>query len=395
MSRLRDSLGLERNILVMLAVIVAVGMGEELWSRFIPKYLELIGAGTFGIAAYGTLKDILDAVYQYPGGWLADRLGRRKALMLFTLLAMIGYLVYLLVSNWIWVLAGTVFVMAWTSLSSPAVFAIIGDTLPQQRRSIGFGVQSVLKRVPIVVAPSIGGLLVASFGFIYGIKIGLLITLLLAVVAIAIVHRLYVEQPPSFHDRSGFRVIWREMDPHLKRLLAADCLARWAEGIPKVFIVLYVINILRMSPVQFGWLTSIQMIASILVYIPVAKLSDRLNRKPFILLTFAFFALFPLGLVAGANLAWLVIAFILGGLREIGEPARKALIVDLANASSRGRAVGAYYLVRGLAVFPASILGGVLWTVNPQFPFYTAFAIGAAGCILYGFLGTDKKTIAV
>ena len=128
MSRLRDSLGLERNILVMLAVIVAVGMGEELWSRFIPKYLELIGAGTFGIAAYGTLKDILDAVYQYPGGWLADRLGRRKALMLFTLLAMIGYLVYLLVSNWIWVLAGTVFVMAWTSLSSPAVFAIIGDT---------------------------------------------------------------------------------------------------------------------------------------------------------------------------------------------------------------------------------------------------------------------------
>ena len=226
-------------------------------------------------------------------------------------------------------------------------------------------------------------------------QIGLLITLLLAVVAIAIVHRLYVEQPPSFHDRSGFRVIWREMDPHLKRLLAADCLARWAEGIPKVFIVLYVINILRMSPVQFGWLTSIQMIASILVYIPVAKLSDRLNRKPFILLTFAFFALFPLGLVAGANLAWLVIAFILGGLREIGEPARKALIVDLANASSRGRAVGAYYLVRGLAVFPASILGGVLWTVNPQFPFYTAFAIGAAGCILYGFLGTDKKTIAV
>jgi MFS family permease len=395
MNRFRNFFGLERNILVMLAVIVAVGMGEELWSRFIPKYLELLGAGTWGIAAYGTLKDILDAVYQYPGGWLADRLGRRKALMLFTLLAMIGYVIYLLGSDWIWVLAGTVFVMAWSSLSSPAVFAIIGDTLPQQRRSIGFGVQSVLKRVPIVIAPSIGGLLVASFGFFYGIKIGLIATLVLAVVAIAIVHRLYVEQAPSAHDRSSFKSIWCEMDPHLKRLLAADCLARWAEGIPKVFIVLYVIDILHMSPVQFGWLTSIQMIASILVYIPIAKLSDRLNRKPFILLTFAFFALFPLGVVGGVNLEWLVIAFILGGLREIGEPARKALIVDLAKASSRGRAVGAYYLVRGLVVFPASILGGWLWLKNPQLPFYTAFAIGVVGCILYGLVGTDKKTITV
>src|SRR3972149_903526 len=73
--RLRTWLGLEPNILVLLGTILILGMGEELWIRFVPKYLELLGAGAWGIAAYGTLKDLLDAVYQYPGGWIADRLG--------------------------------------------------------------------------------------------------------------------------------------------------------------------------------------------------------------------------------------------------------------------------------------------------------------------------------
>ena len=164
LSRLRNWLGLERNILVMLMAILILGMGEELWVRFVPKYLELLGASAWAIAVYGTLKDFLDAIYQYPGGWLADRLGRRLALVVFTVLAIMGYMLYLGGSHWEWILIGTVFVMAWSSLTSPAVFAIIGDNLPQTRRAIGFGVQSILKRVPIVLAPPLGGFLIASLG---------------------------------------------------------------------------------------------------------------------------------------------------------------------------------------------------------------------------------------
>src|SRR5687767_13242137 len=82
----------KRNILVMLTAVLVLGMAEELWARFIPKYLEFLGATAWIIALYGTLKDLLDAVYQYPGGWLADRIGRKNSLLLFTFLSMIGYL---------------------------------------------------------------------------------------------------------------------------------------------------------------------------------------------------------------------------------------------------------------------------------------------------------------
>jgi MFS family permease len=365
-------------------------MGEELWVRFVPKYLEVLGAGAWGIGAYGVLKDFLDAVYQYPGGWLADRLGRRLALVLFTVLAIVGYGVYFLAPRWEWVLVGTVFVMAWSSLTLPAFFAIIGDNLPETKRTIGFGVQSILKRVPIILAPPLGGAFAAA-GFVGGMHTSLAITIVLALVAMGIVLRYYIEKAPADPDGADFRDNWRRLHPSLKRLLIADCLARWGEGIPKVFIVLYVMNVLQLGAFDFGWLTGVQMLTAILIYIPIAKLADRLYRKPFVLLTFVFFALFPLVLVNATSLAWVTVAFVIAGLREVGEPARKALIVDLAHATARGRAVGMYYLVRGLVVFPASLVGGWLWTIDAQLPFYMGFGIGVVAVLTYAVWIASEK----
>jgi MFS family permease len=382
---LRTWLGLERNILVMLGSLLILGMGEELWLRFVPKYLELLGATAWGIAVYGMLQDVLDAVYPYPGGWLADRLGRRRALLVFTVLAMVGYGLYLFGPSWQWVLVGTVFVMAWSSLTLPAIFAIIGDHLPPARRAIGFGVQSIWKRVPRILAPPLGGWLILHYGLGTGVRLGLGITLVLAFLSLLFIRRYYVEAVTPQTESTHFRAIWRGMDSRLKRLLVADCLARWAEGIPRVFIILYFLDILGGDTAEFGWLISLQMIAATVLYLPVAKLSDRLNRKPFVLLTFTFFALFPLVLVSVPGWPGVVLAFVIAGLREIGEPARKSLIVDLASHTARGRVIGMYYLVRGLVVFPAALVGGWLWVLDPQLPFHVAFMVGVLGLLVYAF----------
>ncbi|MCI0602291.1 MFS transporter [bacterium] len=380
---LRTWMESKRNILVMLACVLVLGMAEELWTRFVPKYLELLGATAWIIAIYGTLKDLLDAVYQYPGGWLADRIGRKNSLLLFTFLSMIGYLVYLLAGSWLWILIGTFLVMAWSSLTLPALFAIIGDHLPATSRATGFGVQSIIKRIPIIVAPAIGGLWIARSGLSDGMKGGLMVAIALAILALYIIRRFYSETLPERTEGIRILDLWRQLHPRLKQLLISDVLARWAEGIPKVFVVLYVMNILKLNAFQFGWLTSIQMIASILFYLPLSRVADRFERKPLVFLTFVFFALFPLSVVLSHSFSWLILAFVIGGLREVGEPARKAVIVDLAAANLRGRTVGLYYLIRGLIVFPASLLGGWLWTLDPTIPFYTAFVIGVVGALYY------------
>lgn len=387
---IRDQLGLERNILVMLGIILLVGLGEELWVRFLPQYLVVLGAGTWGVAAYGALRDLLDAIYQYPGGWLADHLGRRRALMFFTSTAAVGYGIYLVAPTWEWILLGTFLVMAWDSLTLPALFAVVADTLPRNRRATGFGMQSLLRRIPTIVAPPLGGAMVIHLGFAAGMDVGLTLTVVLALLAVWLVARFYREVQPTAGPSVPAIRLWREMDPRLKRLLLADCLSRWAEGIPRVFVVLYVLNVLGISPLAFGWLIVLQRVTNVAVYLPLAPLSDRMNRKPFVLVTFAFFALFPLMLVTANGLVGAALAFFVAGLWEIGEPARKALIVDLAHETLRGRAIGMYYLLRNLSVFPTALVGGLIWsTLGPQFVFYVAFGIGVLGFLAYAFWGAD------
>jgi MFS family permease len=122
-----------------------MGFGEELWKKFLPKYLEALGATTPIIGLFGTLENLLDAIYQYPGGWIADHLGRRRAFLIFIALASVGYLVYLLSFSWPLLFVGLAFAMAWQSMASPATFAVIGDSLPRERRAMGFTLQSILK----------------------------------------------------------------------------------------------------------------------------------------------------------------------------------------------------------------------------------------------------------
>ncbi len=393
-SQLRTFLGLERNILVMLVALVLLGFGEELWLSFVPKYLEALGAGVFIWAAYRTLKDLLDAVYQYPGGVLTDRLGRRRALVVFNILAICGYVLYFLSQHWFWFLVGTLFVAAWSSMSLPATFAVIGDSLAKSRRAIGFSVQSIIKRVPIVVAPAIGGWLLLRLGIIQGFRAGLVITIILALLALWFQQTYYLEQPVAQPPRpSGILPTLRAFDADLKRLLVSDVLARFAEGMPAALIVIYATTNLGASVALYGSLRGLQMLTAILLYIPAGKLAEKWGQRPFITLTFTFFALFPLvfalySLAPQANLtAFLILAFVIGGLREIGEPARKGLIVDLAGEFRRGEAVGVYYLLRGLCVVAAPLLGAYIWRFSPTLTFLGAALFGIAGAVWYIWRG--------
>src|SRR5687767_4886168 len=187
LAKLADYLSLERNVSISSATVFMIGLGEELWKKYLPKYLETLGASVPVIGLFGTAENLLDAIYQYPGGWLADRVGRRRAFLVFVALASAGYLIYLFSSSWPLVFLGLAFAMAWQSMASPAIFAIIGDSLPPERRAMGFTIQSILKRVPIVIAPLLGGALIVQLGVLRGIRAGLIVTLFLAAVTLLLI----------------------------------------------------------------------------------------------------------------------------------------------------------------------------------------------------------------
>jgi MFS family permease len=381
-SRLVDALGLERNIVAVSVAMFMLALGENLWKRFLPKYLQMLGAPVTAIGFFGTCEDFLDGVYQYPGGWIADRYGRRRALLLFVTLAAIGYVLYWVAPSWPFVFAGLFFVMAWSSMASPTLFAVVGDALPKGRRALGFTVQSILRRVPIAIAPMLGGLAIAAYGLQSGMHLGLAVTVVLSIVTLGVVSRVNIPVTPD-PVPTHIVAVWRSLPIPLRWLLASDIFIRTCEGLVDVFLVLYAINVIGISAPAYGVLVAVQMTTAIVSYIPVARLADRIGRKPFVMATFVAFALFPVAVVLARSFATLVAAFVVGGLREIGEPARKALIVDLAAPSLRARSVGLYYLIRSLTIAPAAFIGGLLWEVTPALPFWAAGLIGLVGVVVF------------
>ncbi|MEP6994327.1 MAG: MFS transporter [Acidobacteriota bacterium] len=372
-----------RRATALALALFVFGFGEELWFRYLPEYLRTLGASAFALGLFGTLKDLLDAAYAYPGGRISDRLGSRDALILFGALSTAGFAVL-----WLWqtiagVFVGLLLVMAWASLGLPATFSLVGEELEGSRRVVGFTVQAILKRVPIVLAPPIGGLMLERFGIAGGMRIGFAVSIALAVgmllgLARALRGRAGETETPRPALASARRVRLR---PALRQLLIADCLVRLCEGLPDVFLVVWAVEILHVSPAQFGVLVSVLMMTAIASYIPAAALAGRAEKKPFVLMTYVFFTAYPLAVLASKTFGQLIAAYAMGGLREIGEPARKALIVDLSDRDARGRTVGLYYAIRGFAVAGAAVIGGALWTIRPFWTFVAAAVLGLAGTL--------------
>jgi MFS family permease len=359
------------------AGLFVYGFGQELWFRFLPAFLRSLGASALLVGSFGALKDLLDAAYAWPGGVLTDRLGSRRALLLFGGLTLAGFALYLAWPTVPVLFAGLLLVMAWPALGLPATFALVGEELSRERRIAGFTLQAVLKRLPIVLAPPLGGFLIQRLGMGSGMRIGFAVSVILSVVMLAALRAAFRSGDAPRPRREGRVVLPRA----LKTLLFADILIRLCEGLPDVFIVIWVLEEVGLSPARFGVLTSLLTATAIVSYAPAVALASRAEKKSFIVLTYVFFTAFPLAVLLGRSFPALAAAFVVGGLREVGEPARKAFIVDASPPDARGRVVGLYYALRGFSVAGAAAIGGLLWTVRPALTFLVATFLGLLGTL--------------
>src|SRR6266571_3278952 len=229
--RLADFFGFKRNLVVLLVAIFVIGAGEELWMRFVPKYLQTVGATVFVIGLYDALRTLIGAIYAYPGGVLADRWGHRQAFIIFNVVSIVGYALVLLIPHWSGVIAGMFFFLSWSCFSLPATFSLVGAALEANRHSMGVGVQAVIKRLPIMIAPVFGGMLIDRFGIIGGVRIALVISIVLSALTILVQRQLREEpkQEVAVDERWNFWRSLREFNAPMRRLLLSDILIRFCE----------------------------------------------------------------------------------------------------------------------------------------------------------------------
>src|SRR5881398_678507 len=379
-----DFFGLKRNLVLLLVAIFVIGAGEELWMRFVPKFLQALGAAVFFIGLYDALRTLLSAVYAYPGGVIVDLWGHRRAFLTFNIVSIVGYALVLLIPHWGAVIAGMFLFLSWSCFSLPATFSLVAAALEANRHSMGIGVQSVIKRLPIMIAPFFGGLLIDRFGVIGGVRIALVISIVLSGVTI-LVQRQIRDEPKgeTAADRLTFWQSLREFNSPMRRLLLSDILIRFCERVPYAWVVMFAMDYIGVSGEQVGILIAVEMAAAMLCIIPASYYADRHAREPFVIVTFVMFTLFPISLLISRSFSALVVAFAIRGLKEFGDTSRKALIIGYSDHDRRGQMVGTYYLVRDSIVSIGAIVGAYLWNLGPRLNFLGAAALGVAGTIFY------------
>lgn len=385
-----------RTMVSMVLIVIFVGLGEKMAERFLPLYILAIGGSTWVVGGINALDNLLSALYSFPGGYAADKLGYKRSLILFTLIAMAGYLIVILFRSWVAVVIGSVFFIAWTAVSLPAIMSLVSKAVPKNRRAFGVSIHSFFRRIPMALGPVIGGALIVWKGKKDGVVLAFIAALVLAGVAIYLMYRFMDDDRGEHAERGEQKLSFAQMfSPGLRSLLMSDILIRFAEQIPYAFVVVWAVERNGLTPLQFGLLTTIEMVTAMLVYIPVARMADRFGKKRFVLITFGFFTAFPLVLLMSHSFPMFVLAFIIRGLKEFGEPTRKALIMDLAPEGAKARTFGAYYLIRDVVVSIAALSSAALWNIAPSVNFLVAAGFGVLGTVLFAIYGKDVANPAL
>ncbi|MBI5360293.1 MAG: MFS transporter [Planctomycetes bacterium] len=392
--KIKEFFGLKKSMAGLLAMVVLVGLGEKMAERFLPIYLLALGASPLIPGLLNGLDNLLSALYSFPGGWLSNKIGVKKSLLIFNLIALTGYAIVILIPHWIAVIAGSVFFLSWTALSLPATMELVSAVLPKNKRTMGVSMHSLVRRLPMAIGPVMGGGLIVLLGETTGIRAAFCCAFALGIVSLILQQKLITETPPGNKQTNGFIHTVRRMPAELKTLLVSDIFIRFCEQIPYAYVIIWCMKSpegARINGFQFGILTAIEMATALLIYVPVAYLADKGTKKPYVVITFVNFTVFPIFLYFSRSYWMLIMAFIIRGFKEFGEPARKALIMDLAPEDAKAITFGAYYMIRDIVVSLAAFGSAFLWQASPRVNFFTAAFFGIAGLAVFAIGGKNQK----
>lgn len=407
-------LALNRTVGIVLVSVLFFGLGEQLWSPFLPAYLEakmnasaarsvsgVSVAALLAVGVYACLRNLFEAACYVGGGRVTALLGDRGSLILFGALTVAGYALFLTSSAPAIAVIAALLILGWEPLSVPVTFTTVAATVTKASQGMAFALQSVQKRLPRIIGPAIAGLVLAAaarhhgsadVGYVVGMRWLVGISFLLGISSLAM-QVLWMPHHPAPSPGPRAIAVVRAFHPTLRRLLLAEVFTRWCDWLIREFVVLYLLQVRGVDAASVGLLFALQNVVALLTYLPVGRMTAVVGLQPFIGLTFIFFALFPLSLALAPDGYGLIVAFVVWGLREIGEPARKALIVSLLPAPIRAQGVGLYWGIRSIAICWASLIGALVWSwLGPQALLYLAFAFGCAGAAVFYLYAREPGT---
>lgn len=377
--------------------------GEMPAPNFQPYVRDALGGGGLALGLIGFASFIGMASVAFPGGYLADKYGRRRLITTMTFGMALSFLLFAFAPTWHFVLLGSI-ISSLCLIYQPALFAMFQDSLPPERRGMGSSIVHLINSTFNTPGPVIAGLLFWKFGLEWSMRIIFLI--MTALYLAAAVWRLRLKEVVTNREPMRFRYfissypkaikesfsVWKVVPRTMVWLLISQILTMLGYSLFNVINALYAQDVLGI-PLNQWWIAYVPLLLTMIVAsIPVGKAVDTIGRK--IPLVLGLLSL-GLGLVVFVNGDFFAvnIAMILIGLGMLlWSAASMALSADLVPSENRGKVNGFTNFVSYIVMGFGMLLGNYFYvSVSPQLPFYAGLVIALLAAAIVTVLIHEPK----
>ena len=410
-SILREVLS-QRNILVISLTTSFWSIINMLYMPYWSLYLQELGASLEAVGLLNMIQASSWLIFQLPGGFLADRVGRKKVIVYFTLTNILSPICFLWARTWEQIIPG-ILLGALSSVYMPAFNAMISESIPYERRGAGFGAYRMITSIPWTFSAFLGGIVMDRLGVIYGVRLFLKLTIV-ATVVITLIRALFLQEtlrprkkkedmelPQLGREEGGALSVFKRAPKAIYLMLLTASISSFGMRLIMPYIVIYAVREVGLTKTQWGLISMTTGLISTLLAIPGGVVSDRIGRKAVILIGRTLSPISFLGLSLSRNFMQIFLVQMISAIGTgfgggvyggMGGPAWQALVADLVPSRMRARIMGLMGTITGLSSLPSPILGGYLYDdYSPQVAFLVAFALGIVGATIFAIFVKEPK----
>ena len=315
-----------------------------------------------------SVETVSNIVFQYPGGVLTDRWGRRRMLVISGFFRFISPIFYLFARHWTHIIPGIICASA-GMLGLPANNALIAESLPRDKRGTGFAAYRTVTSFPTIVTSLMGGMIMDYFGVLPGCRYVLAASVLTAGFALFMRWRYITEtftpteRSKSFGTGMGILERFRSFPREIWVLTIVGAISMFAMRIMMSFMVIYGVEVVGLTNTQWGFIGTVVSLVTTLLTTPAGILADSMGKKPLILASRILNGVSVLGYTFSQNYMHMFIVRTLTGIGgglggamwgPMGGPLWQAIVADMSPPEERGKIMGMMGTIGSIVSSPAS-----------------------------------------
>jgi len=370
------------NFLILLVSWTLMNFAGAIPETYYSLYILALGGTTITIGVIGFTSSLILGLIQFPGGYLADKHGRRWLIVTMTFGVSVSYLIYALAPSWHLILLAGV-LQNLCLVYQPALGAITADSLPPEKRGAGFSLQMLLPSLARLPGPVIAGILYVMLGLVITMRAGYTIAFLLFLAAAISRVRLKetlkdaVDRPSVSTVLSSYPKsvresvsVWKFLPRAMFYLFLVSSSLQFFVSLCSPFMVVYATKILAIGGFEWALLMTLYLGARTFSALPSGKIIDRFGRRKPLALSHLLLLPVLLLFIYGDFLKLLVSLLLLGVAESMLTISQQSLQADLAPREHRGKVIGCTQFASYLLAALGQLIGGLLYGyVSPQTPF--------------------------